>query len=70
MKQWPKSNSLLMKRQQCTAENPYTEERDASAPESGWTHEGAEFIRSNADDTIDYYRCRDCGLRWRQEVAQ
>lgn len=54
-----------MNRQRCTNESPMP--KDASGR---WEHEGAECVGTCYKGCCDDFRCRDCGMEWRSEVAQ
>lgn len=52
----------------CTAANPMPENRDFLGDH--WVHEGAQSTGECSDRRFAYYRCKDCGHTWSQEVAQ
>lgn len=55
----------MSERQRCTPMTPMP----AGAP-GQWEHEVTEDAGECADGCCDYVRCKTCGTRWRQEVAQ
>lgn len=49
----------------CTPEKPMPKD----AP-GRWAHTGAVSTGSSWDDLGEYYKCRDCGHTWEEELAQ
>lgn len=48
----------------CTAEAPWTPEKGRSL------HPDAKTDGECFDGCCDFYKCPNCGLRWRQELPQ
>jgi len=63
-----------MTRKQCTKENPYTPERDATEAGYGWKHTDAHEVGEQENgwpgDDIVKMRCDNCGLSWKSELPQ
>lgn len=52
-------------RQICYPDNPMP-----PGASGRWAHTNVEDDGECSDGCCDYFRCKDCGLRWREEVAQ
>lgn len=65
---------VLTKRKECTAKNPFTEERDRDEPGYKWEHDDVEEVGGQKDGwpggDIQRYWCRNCGVTWKAELPQ
>ena len=57
----------------CTADNPYTPEREQSEP-GFWEHDAAHEVGEQENGwpggDIVRIRCDDCGVEWKSELPQ